>query len=244
MHKSYCILFVSVLVVFIAPAIVNADIIALKDGHTHTGVVTAEEEQRVQIKLDGSGVRIWLSRDQISSIEKSAPEDEGKSYDIPSAESDVPENDEIARARELLKKIREQPGDSKKKKKKKSANPVKNAGTEPAAVVATSAATDAEIQKAIGVLRNGQIYDRLHACEKLAKLEAQEAIPDLIHTLDDESYTIRNAANNALIKITGQDFKYDPKHRRSTRLEFVKMWQKWYDGEKRKEAREQFKSLW
>lgn len=90
-----------------------SDTIKLKNGDTYKGTVTAEEDERVQMKLDGSGVRVWFSRDQISSLEKPAEEETSGSESAgdPSA-SEEGVDDEMLRARELLEKLRNQPKDA------------------------------------------------------------------------------------------------------------------------------------
>jgi hypothetical protein len=227
------------------PVLANADALKMKDGQIHKGVITAEEPGRVQLRLEGSGVRVWFSRDQILSIENVGENQEEEGSSGQSTESEEPvADDEVARARELLRKIREQSSSPKKEAKEdKTSEPAKQAlSAEPAVTTATQ--TDPEIEKQIGILRNGQIYAQLNACSRLAELNAEDAIPDLIHALDSDSYALRNAANRALIKITGKDFGFDPKQHRRSRAPFVEKWRDWNEAERRKEAKEQFKSLW
>jgi len=63
-------------VVTVLSGSVRADVITMNNGQTHEGKITAEEQDRVQIKLGDSGVRLWFSRDQILSIEKTESEED------------------------------------------------------------------------------------------------------------------------------------------------------------------------
>jgi len=104
--------------------------------------------------------------------------------------------------------------------------------------------SDDEIDKLINTLRNDKdIYARLRACKKLGEFGATEAIPDLIHALDDENSLIRKAANQSLIKITGQDFGYNPSAQRSVRLWAIEKWEDWYDDITKEEAKKNLKSF-
>jgi hypothetical protein len=217
----------------------DADIIKLKNGQEHEGTITVEEEKRIQLKLE-SGVRIWFQKDQIASTEKTAKkEPEKKEQSSEAAANTEGVSDDVVRARELLKKLREQPQAS----AGKPIAPVTDSApaTEP---VATAAPNQDEIQRLIEVLQKGQYYDRLNACKKLGSLGAKDAIPHLIHYLDDEKFTIRDESNNSLKKITGQDFGFNSHDHRNVRLWAIDRWKQWYEGEKKKEGKSGLKSLW
>ena len=75
--SSVRLLSLLVLVIFLGAAVspfAIADTIRLKNGRVHKGTITAEEDKRVQLKIAGSGVRIWFLRDQITSMERAEPE--------------------------------------------------------------------------------------------------------------------------------------------------------------------------
>ncbi len=223
-----------------------ADTVKLKNGQVHEGLITAEEEGRVQLKLEGSGVRIWFNDDQILSIEKTQPqESSSESENSDDSASDTTGlDDDATRARELLRKMREQSKNEASEKKNKTS--VKPVVTQPEETVAAPAApSETEVEKLINKMRSGRtIYDQLNACKKLGALKAEEAIPHLIHMLDDEKFMLREEANRSLMKITGMNFRFNPKASRSIRLESIKKWEEWYKEEKKKAADAQFKSLW
>jgi hypothetical protein len=242
MSRYVNIFIFSAVFTFAAQSFATADTIKLKSGQTHEGVITAEEEERVQLKMEGSGVRLWFSRDQILSLEKTAPErePEQKGDSDKSATETADLDEDAARARELLRKMREE---SEERARKKKTNPIT---TNPSATQseAPAAAPQSEIEKLIDQMRNGQMYDRLNACKKLGALKAEEAIPHLIHLLDDDKLILRNEANESLVIITGENFGYNGKLPRSIRLEAIDKWKKWYKGEQKKEVDARLKSFW
>ncbi len=231
--------FLSVLLFF--PASVHADVVKLKDGQAHQGTITAEEEERIQLKLEGNGARIWFQKDQIESIERdSEKEEEQKEEKGESPATSEDASDDITRARELLKKMREQPQAN---RLKQSSSPASTESNEASAATAPSG-DSTEIQNLIEQLRKGNFYDRLNACKKLGELGAKEAIPDFIHFLDDENFTIRQESNKSLIKITGEDFGFNPSNKRELRVEAINRWNEWYKAEKKKESHLNLKSFW
>lgn len=236
------------------PSLAICDVIKLKNGQTYKGTVTAEEKDRVQVKLEDTGTRIWFSRDQIGSLEKSAAKEEPKKGE-PEKQADKQEDkqpasqdaatDDVSRARELLKKMREQQIEEAAANKKKDAHPTLSPSeSEQETAVAPPPAEGSEVEKLIDTFRNGQYYDRLKAGKRLGELKAKEAIPHMIHFLDDDDFGIRQAANEALIQITGQNFGFNPKDRGSVRAAVIEKWKDWYNAQKKKEASAQFKSLW
>jgi HEAT repeat protein len=242
-HLSVCLLITALL--FISSSSLHADTIKMKNGASHKGEITAEEDKRVQMKIEGSGARIWFMRDQALSIEKDNPKKtpEGAKDDKSGQPSDkAPTSDDVARAQELLDKMREQPKDVTTTKKK----PTKPTSTKQTDHSASNApaAGQGEIERLIEQLRKSEYYDRLEACKKLGTLGSKDAIPHLIHVLDDDDFYLRTAANESLIKITGQNFGFDAKANRSVRMEAVGKWEKWYKQEQKKEAGTQFKSFW
>lgn len=237
------------LIVFASAAVIvsglaSADVITLKSGQTHTGTITAEEEERIQIKLEKSGVRLWFLRDQILSFEKTEPEEDSEEGMAQSdEESPVALADDVVRAQEMLEKMREQAKNPQYKKRKSRTSFPKPPPEPKPQAGATPTASAEDIDALINTLRNDKnIYARLNAAKTLGKVGATEAIPDLIHALDDKTPLIRKAANNSLIKITGQDFGYDSNAQRSVRLWAIDKWEDWYDEVKKKEAKEQLKS--
>lgn len=248
MYRILSALIFSTIICFAVSTFADADTIKMKSGQVHEGVITAEEEDRIQLKLEGSGVRIWFNEDQIQSVERTEPQEASQTNDDPgAAASDTAGlDDDAARARELLRKIREQSkNETNEKKEKEIAIKPPETETQPEESAAPTGPSETEVEKLITKMRNGRtIYDRLNACKKLGKLEAKEAIPHLIHMLDDDKYMLREEANNSLIKITGMNFNFNPKASRSVRLESINEWEEWYKEEKKKAAEAQFESLW
>jgi len=239
-------------VVTVLSGSVRADVITMNNGQVHEGKITAEEQDRVQIKLEDSGVRLWFSRDQILSVEKTeSDEDPEKEKAEPESNEETPIalDDDVARAKEMLDKMREQaknePPVIKKKNRTSSTKPPPPSSTKTKAKPkAKPTLSDDEIDKLIHALRSGKdVYVRLGACKKLGEFGATEATPDLIQALYDETPLIRKAANESLIKITGQNFGYNPHAQGSVRDWAIKKWEDWYDDIKKKEAKEQLKSL-
>lgn len=94
--------------ILIVPCSAFGDKIELKNGEAFEGKIIAEEDERIQLKLDESGARLWFSRDQISSVEKSSgDEDDSTPDDNKKAPADSPDNDE-ARAQKLLDSLKKQ----------------------------------------------------------------------------------------------------------------------------------------
>lgn len=235
----FCLFSVLSLALLSAPS--AADTVKLKSGQVHKGAVTAEEEDRIQLKLEGSGVRIWFQKDQIANLEK----DLGKA-DTPKKETPAPEEppagatDDVIRAKELLRKLREQPELNNNQK------PAPQEGQSSTATVEQTppSGDPAEIEALIEKFRNGQFYDRLNACKKLGELGAQEAIPHLIYYLDDENVKLREESNESLKKITGKNFGFKATDNRNVRLWAIDKWKDWYEAEKKKDSSFTFKSLW
>jgi HEAT repeat protein len=221
-----------------------ADTVKLKSGQTYKGTITSEEEDRIQIKLEGSGARIWFARDQIVSLKKATPEQEAQeqSEDVDEEAGEQKEGvgDETLRAQELLDKLRNEVKDPSLPKPKKR---VAAKNTEPELDTATAApgASEAEIEGLINTMRTGEYYARLSATKRLGEIGGDQAIPHLIHQLDDEDQLLRQAANDALVKITGQNFGYKYTDNRSVRLQAIERWQKWYEQKQQREAEKEFK---
>jgi hypothetical protein len=92
--------------ILIVPCFAYGDKIELKNGQVFEGSIIREEDKRIQLKLDGSGARLWFSRDQILSIEKSSiPEVDSVPEDVPKARVVDPDDDE-ARAHKLLDSLK------------------------------------------------------------------------------------------------------------------------------------------
>ncbi|GAB4347239.1 MAG: hypothetical protein Kow0099_29150 [Candidatus Abyssubacteria bacterium] len=222
---------------------IYADTIKLKDGHTYKGIITSEEEDRIQIKLEGSGARIWFARDQISSIKKSTPEQEAQKE--PEAEEQQGEvlDEEMQRAQELLDKLRNEVKDPSISKSQKRVTAKKTEAEIDTATAGPGASED-EIERLIHTMRTGEYYDRLGATRKLGEVGGDQAIPHLIHQLDDEDQLLRQAANDALIKITGQNFGFRYTDNRSVRLKAIERWQNWYEQKQQQEAKEELNFFW
>jgi hypothetical protein len=243
MRKPLTFFFLSISLLAILASRSDADVIKLKSGQTHKGAITAEEEDRVQLKLEGSGVRIWFQRDQIASLEKDGKSEKKTENAAAKEEEENVEglSEDMIRARELLKKLREQPAQNTTKKTSASNEPVPiETTTEP---VTSTASTD-EVVALIETLRNGKFYDRLSACKKLGNLGAKESVKDLIHFLDDENVKIREECNDSLVKITGQDFGFKATAPRNVRLWAIDKWKDWYEEEQKKGSSFSLKWLW
>jgi hypothetical protein len=227
-----------------------ADTITLKSGQVHKGVITAEEAGRVQIKLESSGVRLWFSRDQILDYEvlnPKKPKDKEETKPEPADAESSSLDDDVARAQALLEKIRaEQPNNPKLKNKtrKSGATKKKTEENESKPKVELVTYSDEEVDALIAQLRHApSIYDRRNACIELGNTGAMQAIPHLIHVLDDETTMMRKAGNESLKKITGEDFGFNPSERsRSVRLEAIERWNKWYKELKDEKARKTLRS--
>lgn len=239
-------IFVAFVIVAVSTS-AGADIIKLKNGQAHEGKVTAEEDKRVQFKLDSSGVRLWFMRDQIVSIENTDTDEEDEDSEDERAKSEEKASDfedDATRARRLLEKMRKETSNATKPKKKHRTTFTKPPPKKVKKPKASPTISETEIERLISRLRNpSDIYARLRACKKLGQVGATQAIPDLIHALDDKSPLIRKAANDSLKKITGQDFAYDSSAQRSVRMWAIERWEKWYDAVNREEATEQLKSF-
>ncbi|RJP70936.1 MAG: HEAT repeat domain-containing protein [Candidatus Abyssobacteria bacterium SURF_17] len=222
-----------------------ADTITLKTGQKYEGDIIAEEEERIQLKMDGSGARVWFSRDQIASMAKAEPTATDNTSSGPEGSSPdaAVVDDEVERARELLNKMREQSKETPDKKEKTNTIPTVLT-PEPAPGPAADAKTKTEVERLVEQVNTGKGAVRINACKRLGDLGSDEAVPHLIHFLDDDSYYVRDAANQSLIKITGQNFGFDSKASRSVRMEAVEKWEKWYKDEQKKEASSRFKSFW
>jgi len=98
--------------VLLVPFSAFGDRLELENGQVFEGEIIDEEDERVQLKLDGSGARLWFSRDQISSLQKSSPSDSDSAQedqeDVEIAPAAAPEDDE-ARAQKLLDRLKERP---------------------------------------------------------------------------------------------------------------------------------------
>ena len=229
---------------------VVADSLTLNSGQIYKGEITAEEEERIQIKLENSGVRLWFSRDQILDFEKMSPEepeDEEKTEPDPVGDSSLLDDD-VARAQVLLKKMRaEQPDvlelNGKHKKPARTKEKTQKKNSKPKVKLVTY--TDEEIDVLIEQLRNAKsIYDRRTAGIELGKAEAVQAIPHLIHLLEDKAPPMmRKVANESLIKITKEDFGYNPLAKGNVRADAIKRWEKWYKGIKDEDAKKTLKSM-
>lgn len=104
----------------VAPA--SGDTIKLKNGQVFEGVITAEQSERVQMKVSGSGVEIWFPRNQILSLDKVTANDKPTPKESTQSKENTGKTDttgldpDAVRARELLKKMREQPSRGLEKK--------------------------------------------------------------------------------------------------------------------------------
>jgi len=224
----------------VVPMPSSSDTIKLENGQTFEGEITAEEDGRVQMKVAETGVRIWFSRDQIASLDKLTSEKKTESEKETVTSTTVGLDDDVVRARELLEKLRREPKENQKPEKKvrnKQADDNQNAAD-------AAAASQSQIEKLIDQLRNGKKLEQMSACKKLEALRADEAIPHLIHALDNDGIHVREAANKALIAITGEDFGFPPDANRSVRLDFIKKWQDWYKEQQKEKADAELKALW
>ncbi len=220
----------------------EADIITLKNEQTYEGKITAEEEARVQIRLEGSGARLWFSRDQILSLEKTES-DEGDEQGKAASTGDSPPalDDDVARAQEMLEEMRKQ---TKPRQYKKKERPEPSTtGPKAKKPSTTQKVSDEEVEKLVDIMINGSdIFARAKAVQQLGEVGATSAIPDLIHALDDKKNTIRHAANKSLIQITDQNFGFNSGAQRSVRLFAIERWEDWYKEIKRDDAKKTLKS--
>ncbi|NQU08134.1 MAG: hypothetical protein HQ583_06195, partial [Candidatus Abyssubacteria bacterium] len=116
----FTFIFVAFVIVVVSTS-AGADIVKLKNGQVHEGKITAEEDKRVQFKLDSSGVRLWFMRDQIVSIENTDPDEEDEDSEDESAKTEEEASDledDATRAKRLLEKMRKETSNTTKPKKK------------------------------------------------------------------------------------------------------------------------------
>ena len=224
-----------------------ADTLKLSSGQVHKGTITAEEDDRIQIKLENSGVRLWFPRDQVLSFDKTDRKEAGEAEEKGNPESDAPKldiEDDVERARQMLEELRQQQLNEPKKTKRRSRTtitkpPKKGKKKKKGPITLTGKEVDAQIN----ILRNSHdIYKRLDAIKKLGRGEIREAIPDLIHALDDKTQLISAEANKSLITITGQDFKFKSTDKRNVRLWAIENWKKWYKEITDEQAKDDLKS--
>lgn len=227
-----------------------ADTLKLNSGQVHKGTITAEEDDRIQIKLESSGVRLWFPRDQVLSFDKTERKEDGEAEEedengnSESGASQLGLEDDVERARQMLEELRQQQLNEPKKTRRRSRTtitkpPTKKGKKQKGPITLTDKQVDAQIN----ILRNSHdIYKRLDAIKKLGRGGVRESIPDLIHALDDETQLITSEASKSLIKITGQDFKFNSSHGRTLRLEAIERWKKWYKEIKDAGAKEDLKS--
>jgi hypothetical protein len=69
-----------------------------------------------------------------------------------------------------------------------------------------------------------------------------DAVPHLIHALDDEVGALRSTANKSLIAITQQDFGFKATDKRNVRLWAIEKWEDWYKEQTSDGAKNQLKS--
>jgi len=245
-----------VLLLIAAATVVSADVVTLKNGQVHKGEIIAEEDGRLQIKLDNSGVRLWFPSDQIASREKASPaEAEGKEKNKvakPSVDAPIGLDNDAAKAREMLDKIRQEqesspPEFKNSTRRSKAKGSSKNQG---AKKVKKKAHKPVDVPALIQTLRKGKsvvkgkpLYKVRNACIAIGKNGVDEAIPDLIQCLDHKSQLIQDAANDALKKITEEDFGFQSGHPRNVRLDAIKRWKDWHKNINKEEATKQLKSL-
>jgi hypothetical protein len=228
------------------PGFATADTLTLKSGQVHEGKITAEEEGRIQIKLENSGVRLWFPRDHILEFNIDEPVADEEDQEARTGADNPPSGleDDIDRARKMLEELRQQqltPSTQKKKKQKNRTTITKPPKRKKKG--ATLELTDEAVGALIQTLRNHHnIYKRLDACKSLGKAKATQAIPDLIHALDNEAAILRGEANKALIKITGKNFGFKSTDKRNVRLWAIEKWEDWYAGIKREKAKEDLNS--
>lgn len=226
-----------------------ADTIALKNGQTYEGKITAEEEGRIQIKLETGGARLWFSRDQIAEMEKSPPEEESEGEGAETASSskessDEAVDDDVKRARDLLEKWRLESRPEKKTEEQKKPGRKGARRRKPGSDLSAREGDPEEIDALVKTMMSTQAFHiRLKACRKLGEIGGERAIPHLIEALDDKTPGMRKAAITALKKITGTDMNYSPTAPRAVRLDFIKEWKKWWKKRQDNEAMDQLKSL-
>lgn len=111
LKRTLCVTGLALLLIA-AATVVSADVVTLKNGQVHKGEIIAEEDGRLQIKLDNSGVRLWFPSDQIASREKASPaeaeEKEENKVAKPSVGEPIGLDGDAAKAREMLDKIRQE----------------------------------------------------------------------------------------------------------------------------------------
>ena len=76
--------------------------------------------------------------------------------------------------------------------------------------------------------KHKDFYARLGAATALGEIKAIEAVPDLIEALDDKDDLVRTAADEALQRITGEDFNFVSGLTKNERIRIQKKWRAWW----------------
>ncbi len=203
-----------------------ADSVALKAGPIIEGEITVENEQIIKIRVKNGRV-MQFPRAVIEAVtygpNSTAPSQVQQREDDSKAD--------LKEAQETVKRIRKR---RRRRRKPKEEGKIEETGQ----VAAQGIMADGtliippqgtpEEDKWIEELRNGK--NKIVACRTLAELQSLIALPDLINALDADGPILRREANTALMKITHQNFRfvYDQRSR-STRVEAIKRWRKWYE---------------
>jgi hypothetical protein len=76
--------------------------------------------------------------------------------------------------------------------------------------------------------KHKDFYARLGAATALGEIPAVDGVPALIEALADRDDLVRTAANEALKRITGQDFNFSSQMSKNERTRIQRQWKQWW----------------
>ena len=82
----------------------------------------------------------------------------------------------------------------------------------------------------VGLLSDEDMFVRLHAMNVLGDFDYEPAVPVLFDVLEDGNATVRKAASETLVRLTGYDPGFDHNGSSSERSKVVRSWREWYDA--------------
>lgn len=85
----------------------------------------------------------------------------------------------------------------------------------------------------IPVLKDSDTFVRMEAARVLGEFAVTTSVGPLIDTLEDEAEVVRDAAVTSLRKITGENFRFDPRAKESERTKRVRAWRDWWDKQEK-----------
>lgn len=205
-----------------------ADTIELTNGLKFEGKIIQETDHRVQMELETSGGRLWFPRSAVKSMKKI---EKRPLVRLPDEEEKARER---RKAQQLLQKMQ--------------------SGRTPPAGVAQSQKQQEEQQEDVETVQKDQVealIEQLNdpewsvayqAVKELGELKDERAVPVLIHTLRDNRTFVQRGAIDALRKITGQNFGFNPKSSLKAQESVIDLWLKWWEKRQKEQAKAKAKA--